>query len=247
VYQLQYRHYTHTNTYTHSHTNSQHPFHIHISNHNNTLQIPQPINLNPQTYQLTTKFTRYVNPAYTLYLLSHNTSCVMLCISNYKHTILTPPIRLINNQLHIQMLCCLNHTINTLMSLLPHDQLPNNNFTNIMIYISQYNHPYVIPPTRSVTKQFHYKCYAIHHTIKISLCHLSHTISYHSIPLTILCCPSHTINTPMSPLPHDLLPINSITNIMLSISHYKYSYDNPPTRSVTNQYLYKYYDIYFTI
>jgi hypothetical protein len=107
-------------------------------------------------------------------------------------------------------------------------------------------HPYVTPPTRSVTSQFHYQYYAFHLTLLIFLYHPSHTISYQSIPLPSLCCPSHTktflcppshtlcyqsiplpilcspshtINFLLSPLPHGQLPINSITNILLSISH----------------------------
>jgi hypothetical protein len=151
------------------------------------------------------------------------------------------------------------------MSPLPQYQLTINSITNVMLSISHYKHPYVTPPTISVTNQFHYKFYAVHLTLYTSLCHHSHTISYQSIPLQILCCPSHTINTLchpshtisyqsiplqmlccpshiinilMSPLPHYQLLFNSITNVMLSISHYKHPYVTPPTLSVTNQFHY---------
>jgi hypothetical protein len=130
---------------------------------------------------------------------------------------------------------------------LPHDQLPIKHITNIMLSISHYKHPYVTPPTRSVTNHFHYQCYAAHLTLSTFLCHSSHTISYQSIPLPMLCCPSHTINILISPLQHDQLPINSITNVMLSISHYKHPYVTPPIRSFTNQIHYQCYAVYLTL
>jgi hypothetical protein len=127
------------------------------------------------------------------------------------------------------MLCCPSHTKNILMSPLPHDQLPINSIANVMLPISQYKYPYVTSPTRTVTNQFHYQCYAVHLKLQTSLCHPSntinyqsislilcypshtkislyypsHTIGYQSIPLPILCCLSQTENILMSPLPHD--------------------------------------------
>jgi hypothetical protein len=77
--------------------------------------------------------------------------------------------------------------------------------------------------------------------------HPSHMVRYQSIPLPMLCCSSHTINIFMSPLPHNKLSINSITKIMLSISHYKHPYVIPPTRSVTNQFHYQCYALHLTL
>jgi hypothetical protein len=133
------------------------------------------------------------------------------------------------------------------MSPLPHYQLPINSITNIMLSISHYKLLYLIPPKRSVTNQFHYQYYALQLTLYTSLCHLYHTISYQSIPLPILCSPSHTIYILKSPLSHDQLPINSVTNIMLSISHYIHPYVTPPIRSVTNQFHYQYYALHLTL
>jgi hypothetical protein len=98
------------------------------------------------------------------------------------------------------------------ISPLPHYQLPINSITKVMVSISYYKHPYVTPPTRSVTNQFHYQYYAVHLTLNTSFCHPSHMVNYQSIPLPVLWCPSHTKYILMSPLPHDQLPTNSITN-----------------------------------
>jgi hypothetical protein len=133
------------------------------------------------------------------------------------------------------------------MSPIPHVQLPINSITNITLSISHYKHPYVTPLTHSVTNQFHYKYYAVHLTLESSLFQPSHTFSYQSIPLPILCSPSHTIDVLISPLPHDQLPINSITNTMLSNSHYKHPYVTPTTRSVTNQLHYQCYAVHLTL
>jgi hypothetical protein len=76
---------------------------------------------------------------------------------------------------------------------------------------------------------------------------MSHTISYQSIPLPILCCPSHTITILMSPLPHEQLPINFITNTMHSNSQYNLPYVSPNTRSVTNEFNYQYYAVHLTL
>jgi hypothetical protein len=124
------------------------------------------------------------------------------------------------------------------MSPLPHDYLPINTITNILLSISIYNDPYITRPTRSVTNQFHYQYYAFHLTLKSPLYHPYPTIIYQSIPLPIFCYPSHTLLILISPHSYDELPINSITNVMLSISHCNHPNVNPPTRSVTNQFHY---------
>jgi hypothetical protein len=131
------------------------------------------------------------------------------------------------------------------MSHLHHYHLPINSITIIILSISQYRH-LLSPPTRSVTIHFNYQFYAVHLTLYTTLCHPSHTISYQSITLPILCCSSHNIDILISP-PHDQLPFNSITFIMLSISHYKRHYVTPPTRSVTNQFHDQYYALHLTI
>jgi hypothetical protein len=167
----------------------------------------------------------------------------MLSILQYIHPYIT--ISYPSNPLPI--FCCRSHTLYILISPLPHDQLPINSFTNIKLSISHSKHPYVTPPSRSVTNKFYYQYYAVHLTLNLSFCHPSHTISYQSIPLQMLCCPSHSINILMTPLSQNQLSINSITSIMLSISQYKHPYVTPPTRSVTNQFHYQYYAFYLIL
>jgi hypothetical protein len=146
------------------------------------------------------------------------------------------------------MLCCPTHTINTHMSPLQHEQITINSITYVILSISLYKYPYitlpsrtvtnqfhyqcftvhltlhttpyVTPPKRSVTNQFHYKCYAVHITLKVTLYHPSRKISYQSMPLPMLCCPTQSKIILMLPLQNDQIPIHSITNIMLSTSHY---------------------------
>jgi hypothetical protein len=90
----------------------------------------------------------------------------MICCPSHTTNILMSPLP--NDQLQINyitkiMLFISNYII--LMSTLPHDQLPIKYITNIMLSISLYKHPYITPPTRSVTNQFHYQCFAVHITL----------------------------------------------------------------------------------
>jgi hypothetical protein len=135
------------------------------------------------------------------------------------------------------MLYCTSQTRAILMPPLPYDQLKINFITNVLLSNWHNKLPYIIPLTRSVNNQFHYQKFPVHFTLKTSLCHLSHTINYHPITWTILLSIYRTINILMSTLSNDQLPINSITNVMLTISHYKYPYATPPKRSVTKHFL----------